>query len=69
MTIGVETNPANPEKVTFYEEGYLLMEQELALVSQYYQNNPAWAGLAIHDYEGYYELTTRINYFPALTYR
>ena len=53
VVIGVETNDVEPEKVTFFEEGETVMENELALVEQHFQTNSAFRGFAIHDYLGY----------------
>ena len=53
VTIGVETNDVEPEKVTFFEEGENVMESELALVEQQYQTSIAFSGFAIHDFAGY----------------
>jgi hypothetical protein len=67
VIIGVETNDAapEPEKVTFFEEGEAVMEQELALVAQHYQSSPAFGGFAIHDYSGYRTLVfNRKIYLP-----
>jgi hypothetical protein len=51
--IGVETNDVEPEKVTFFEEGETVMENELALVEQHYQTSSVFRGFATHDYSGY----------------
>ncbi len=67
VIIGVETNPALPEKVTFFEEGETVMEQELALTDQFFQSSPAFAGLAIHDYLGYQTMAPiRYIYLPVI---
>ena len=65
VTIGVETNDVEPEKVTFFEEGETVMESELALVAQQYQTSPAFNGFAIHDFLGYVALAPiKLNYLP-----
>jgi hypothetical protein len=58
VVIGVETNDVapEPEKVTFYEEGQQAMEDALAAVLETYGGNPAFGGIAIHDYLGYERL-------------
>jgi len=55
VVIGVETNDVapEPEKVTFFEEGQQAMEDALAVVLDTYGENPAFGGIAIHDYLGY----------------
>ncbi|MCP4540491.1 MAG: hypothetical protein GY832_25415 [Chloroflexi bacterium] len=65
IIIGVETNDIEPEKITFFEEGETVMENELAFVKQHYQTSSAFRGLAIHDYSGYYALAPiRIIHLP-----
>jgi len=69
VVIGVETNNAapEPEKVTFYEEGEQAMEAALATVMHTYGGNPAFGGIAIHDYSGYKNLTAEALLTPAST--
>jgi hypothetical protein len=66
VVIGVETNEAEPEKVTFFEEGETVMEEELAIVKQHYQASPAFHGFAIHDYVGYRALSPYCVYLPSI---
>jgi len=67
VTIGVETNDIEPEKVTFFEEGEAIMESELTIVEQNFQTNPAFQGCAIHDYSGYCVLAPiRSVYLPVV---
>ena len=53
VIIGVETNNVEPENVTFFEEGEVIMKYELAIVKEHYRTNSAFDGFAIHDYSGY----------------
>lgn len=69
VVIGVETNDVapEPEKVTFFEEGETVMEEELALVEQQYQTSSAFGGFAIHDYSGYRALAPiKSTYLPVV---
>jgi hypothetical protein len=61
VVIGIETNDVEPEKVTFFEEGEAVMEDELALVEQHYHTSSAFRGFAIHDYSGYRALAPVTN--------
>jgi len=54
--IGVETKKVSPETVSFYEEGVLFMETELAKVLNVYAENPVFSGIAIHAYHYYKSL-------------
>ena len=60
VVVGVETmgfgpdNTDNPEKITFYEEGEVYMNQELEKVIEYYTEG--LKGVAIHYYLTYKEL-------------
>lgn len=66
--IGVETSPvANPEagiagvelpKVTFASRP-AAMEPELAVAARVFRQFPAYAGIAVHHYDAYRELTRR----------
>jgi len=68
VVIGVETNDVapEPEKVTFYEEGQQAMEDALAVVLETYGGNPAFGGIAIHDYLGYERLPEGPQLTPTL---
>jgi hypothetical protein len=67
VVIGVETNKIEPEKITFFEEGEAVMENELTLVEQHYQINSVFSGFAIHDYLGYRALAPIKNlYLPVV---
>jgi hypothetical protein len=69
VVIGVETNDVapEPEKVTFYEEGQQAMEDALAVVLDTYGGNPAFGGIAIHDYLGYERLPAEPRLTPTPT--
>jgi len=66
VVIGVETNDVapEPEKVTFYEEGQQAMEDVLAVVLETYGGNPAFGGIAVHDYLGYEDLPAEPRLTP-----
>ncbi len=54
VTIGVEVTPGIlPETVTFAEEGEAFMNAELSKVVAAHKNSPAFAGIAIHEYNTY----------------
>jgi len=69
VVIGVETNDVapEPEKVTFFEEGQQAMEDALAVVLDTYGGNPAFGGIAIHDYLGYEDLPVEPRLTPTPT--
>ena len=57
VRIAVETNPSSETpKVTFYEEGSSLMNAQLEQVRTLLGKSPAFAGFAVHDYEGWKKL-------------
>ncbi len=57
LRIGVETNPSSETpQVTFYEEGSSYLNVQLAAVRNKLSANPAFAGFAVHDYEGWKKL-------------
>ncbi len=58
IIIGVETqcNLPDPPKVTFCEEGELILDRELAKVEAAYHEQPSWGGIAIHYYDSYRQL-------------
>lgn len=55
VVIGVETldiaNSGDPETITFREEGRTYMEAELDKVYAAFQDDPAFAGIAMHHYD------------------
>lgn len=55
VVIGVETldiaNSGDPETITFREEGRAYMESELDKVYAAFNDNPAFAGIAMHHYD------------------
>ena len=53
FVIGIETGFVGLDKVSFAEEGELIMEGELDLVEAEFATNPAFAGFAIHHYGSY----------------
>ncbi len=56
--IGVETRPVpdSVEKVSFFEEGVRIMEQQLQIVSEAFRAHTSFQGFAIHDLDGYQAL-------------
>lgn len=57
LRIGVETNPSSETpQVTFYEEGSSYLNAELAALRSKLNVSPAFAGFAVHDYEGWKKL-------------
>jgi hypothetical protein len=69
IVIGIETKDIEPEKLTFFEEGEVVVESQFALVEQVFQANSAFDGFAIHDYSGYSALTTQTQaciYLPII---
>ncbi len=63
IIIGVETNAAGLDKVSFIEEGEAIMETELVIVEQHFSVNQAFDGFAIHDYLGYKTMAPLEKYF------
>ncbi|MFQ5342719.1 MAG: hypothetical protein ACE5F6_14345 [Anaerolineae bacterium] len=54
VVIGVETNCGlSPEKITFCEEGAAALEAALNQTRDTYRGSLAFAGFAVHDYDGY----------------
>ncbi|MFA7288917.1 MAG: T9SS type A sorting domain-containing protein [Melioribacteraceae bacterium] len=51
--IGVDTKEITPETVSFYEEGNVYMEEQLAIVNNSYGNEDVFLGFAIHSYKYY----------------
>lgn len=51
--IGVETGPAELDKVSFAEEGSAALEMELATVDSWFTGTPGFGGIAIHHYGAY----------------
>lgn len=51
--LGVETDLADPETVTFYEEGEQAMDAALAIALTHYHGVPGFGGLAIHHFSSY----------------
>lgn len=56
VVIGVETGAVSPEKVTFYEEGAGVLEEQLALVADAYADHVGFGGFAIHSLTSYREM-------------
>ena len=56
FVIGVETGPAESDKVSFAEEGSALMESQLVSVRARYGTHETFAGVAIHDFDSYSSL-------------
>ncbi len=53
VIVGVETQKINPTSVTFYEEGWGNMENELYDLYNYFKDNSGFSGIAIHHYDYY----------------
>ncbi|GGD83719.1 hypothetical protein GCM10010911_47380 [Paenibacillus nasutitermitis] len=62
VVIGVETKDiadgGDPEMISFQEEGRTFMEAELDKVYAAFEENPAFAGIALHHYEDLQKLPT-----------
>lgn len=58
VTIGIETQCGEPDppKVTFCEEGEVILFRELEKVKAAYGRSSSWGGIAIHDYTSYHEI-------------
>lgn len=52
-TIGVETTPGEPEKISFNHLTEAEMERELGIAEAEFRKNPAFAGFVLHHYRGY----------------
>ena len=63
VSIGVETQPlSNRTWKTFYEQGVIILEQELALLDDHYSNQSSFGGVSIHLYSSYADLpVTGVN--------
>jgi hypothetical protein len=55
VIIGVELTPNRYDHVTFFEECPGLMENELRQVSRHFAAEPAYRGIAMHDYQAWKE--------------
>lgn len=64
LTFVAEINENNNPSITFYEEGYLEMENMFSNIKSSHGGNSNFAGFAIHYYGPY---TTMIDEVPALT--
>ncbi|WLR49099.1 hypothetical protein LC065_08035 [Halobacillus litoralis] len=54
VILGVETQYLEPyEKVSFFEEGEAYMNEQLQILDELYENEPSYAGQAIHKYQSY----------------
>ncbi|GLQ98251.1 hypothetical protein [Dyella mobilis] len=53
VVIGLEVSPGDLEKITFDKVGPKVLEQAMATVEQALQNDPSFAGFAIHHYRTY----------------
>ncbi|MDX1570431.1 MAG: hypothetical protein R3200_08100 [Xanthomonadales bacterium] len=56
VIIGVETDTADLDKLTFFEEGRLAMESALEEVHEAYAAEPGFGGIAIHHLRSYLPL-------------
>lgn len=58
VIIGVETDcdQLDPPKVTFCEEGEVILDRELEKLEEVYGDSPSWGGISIHNYTAYREL-------------
>jgi len=53
----VETKPSNEgDFLTFYEEGAAYMNEQLVQLHELAKVNPSYAGIAIHDFDGWKDL-------------
>jgi hypothetical protein len=52
----VETNPVAPSFVTFQRLGAEAVDAQLAIVDDFFEGDPAFAGTAVESYRGYREL-------------
>ncbi|GGO05539.1 hypothetical protein [Saccharibacillus kuerlensis] len=54
VRIAVETNPSSETpQVTFYEEGASYLNSQIAAVKQLVSGSSSFAGIAVHDYDGW----------------
>lgn len=53
LVIGLEFNPGEPEKLSFYGMSEAAFEDEANKVEAAYAKQPAFAGFVFHHYEGY----------------
>lgn len=53
VMLGIETSDSEIRKLSFFHKRPAQMEQELALVRQALQDEPAFAGFVIHHYSSY----------------
>lgn len=57
LTLAAETNPLSDcPHCTFAEEGAAALDREQAIVSRQLRNRPSFAGVAVHDWEGWLAL-------------
>jgi uncharacterized protein YeaC (DUF1315 family) len=55
-TLDIFGTSQGPRSITFYEEGSVYMEEQLAQVSDHFSKELSFAGLAIHYYDSYRKL-------------
>jgi hypothetical protein len=60
VIIGVELTPNRYDHVTFFEESRGFMENELRQVSRDFAVEPAYGGIAMHDYQAWKEKERRV---------
>lgn len=50
ITVAVETKNISPDKITFYEEGEIVMKEEIGKVESYFKRYDSFDTVGIHDY-------------------
>lgn len=53
IVISVETGQTSLDKVSFFEEGSVAMEEELSIVESHFASIPSYVGISIHHYGSY----------------
>lgn len=56
LTVGVETGPVSPDRVTFFEEGRQALDRALVRIDSVLGDDPSFAGVAVHSYRSLMEL-------------
>ncbi|OWA33269.1 hypothetical protein B9G55_21540 [Saccharibacillus sp. O16] len=68
LQIAVETNPSSETpQITFYEEGASVLNHQLAALRTMVGDHPGFAGIAVHDYEGWKKLQAQASKAAAST--
>ncbi|MMZ47361.1 hypothetical protein D1872_90050 [compost metagenome] len=63
ITIALECTAQTPDYITFYEEGFLIMDETMMDIHDMMEDKPGYRGLAIHAYRQWEKFID--PYFPA----